>query len=223
MRYRGAIVAGAIAGAIALGLALFLVMPKSRQVQSAQEDLLEVEQAEVALQAQLRALQDAQAQAPQTEDEIQALEDAVPSTADLPGLFRLLQSVADRAAVDFFQFSPGTPTPDPSGTFSVITSQISVTGSYYSLQEYLYGLETLPRAAKVMSVSVAPAGSTDEASTITASTDRLSMQLSVEFYTTDLNAGPGALPVPGEDDGGTEDGSEAAPTDTPAPTGPTGA
>ena len=229
MRYRGPIIAGVVAGVIAIALALFLVMPKTGQVQSAQEELLEAEQAEVSLQAALRALQDAQAQAPQTEEEIQALEDAVPPTADLPGLFRLLQSAADRSAVDFFQFSPGNPTPDPSGGFSVISSSIVVTGSYFSLEEYLYNLETLPRASKVTGVSIAPAGASDGAAAVTTTTGRLQMQLTVEFYTTDLNAGPGALPVPGEEDAGGGDGTETASpdtpaaTDTPAPTGPTGA
>ena len=40
------------------------------------------------------------------------IEDQVPPTVDLPALFRLLQAAADRAAVDFFSFTPGTPAPD---------------------------------------------------------------------------------------------------------------
>ncbi len=197
MRSRGPLVAGAVSGVLVLLLVVFLVLPKMGQVGQAEDDLQAAQQQEIALQAQLRALQDAQAQAPQTEEEIEALDDQVPSTADLPGLFRLLQSAADRAAVDFFQFSPGTPVADPSGAFSIISSQIVVTGSYFSVQEFLYNLETLPRANKVMSVTLAPAGGAESGTTApTTTTGRLQGQLTVEFYTTDSSAGPGSEPGP---------------------------
>lgn len=197
MRTRGPLIAGIVAGVLALLLVVLLVLPKMGEVGKAQDDLQSAEDQELALQTQLRALQDAQAQAPQTEDEIKALENKVPSTVDLPGLFRLLQGAADRAAVDFFQFSPGSPLPDASGGFSIVTSQIVITGSYFTLQEFLYSLETLPRAAKVMSVGISPAGGA-EGTTATTPTGRLTMQLSVEFYTTDSSAGPGSEPGPTE-------------------------
>jgi Tfp pilus assembly protein PilO len=196
MRSRGPLIAGIVSGAVVLLLVVFLVLPKMGQVGQAQEDLEAAEQQEIALQTQLRALQDAQAQAPQTEEEIQALDDQVPSTVDLPGLFRLLQAAADRAAVDFFQFSPGTPVADPSGAFSILSSQIVITGSYFSVQEFLYSLETLPRANKVMSVTLAPVGATEGGTAPTTTTGRLQGQLTVEFYTTDSSAGPGSQPGP---------------------------
>jgi Tfp pilus assembly protein PilO len=199
MRARGPLIAGIAAGVLALLLIVVLVLPKMSQVGKARDDLQVAEDQEVSLQTELRSLQDAQAQAPQTEEEIKALEDKVPSTVDLPGLFRLLQGVADRAAVDFFQFSPGSPVPDSTGGFSTVASQIVITGSYFTLQEFLYSLETLPRAAKVMSVGIAPTGGGTEGTTTTPTpTGRLQMQLSVEFYTTDSSAGPGSEPGPTE-------------------------
>lgn len=197
MRQRGPLVAGIASGVLALLLVLFLVLPKMGQVGTARDELQGARDNEISLQAQLRSLQDAQAQAPQTEDEIKALEDKVPSTVDLPGLFRLLQSAADRAAVDFFQFSPGSPTPDLSGAFSIVTSQIVITGSFFTLQEFLYSMESLPRAAKVTSVAITPtAGSGDTSATVTTAVGRLQMQITVEFYTTDSSAGPGSQPGP---------------------------
>jgi len=199
MKQRGPLVAGVASGVLALLLIVMLVLPKMGEVGEAQDDLRAAQDTEVALQTQLRALQDAQAQAPQTEEEIRALEDKVPSTVDLPGLFRLLQAAADRAAVDFFQFSPGSPAADLSGAFSTVSSQIVITGTYFSLQEFLYSLETLPRAAKVMSVSISPTGGeADATTTVTIGTGRLQLQLAVEFYTTDPSAGPGSLPGPTE-------------------------
>jgi Tfp pilus assembly protein PilO len=200
MRQRGPIIAGVAAAALALLLVVFLLLPKMGEVGKARDDLKVAQDGEVSLQAQLRALQDAQAQAPQTEEEIKALDDQVPSTVDLPGLFRLLQGAADRAAVDFFQFSPGTPTADLTGAFSIVSSQIVITGSYFTLQEFLYSMESLPRAAKVMSVGISPLGSTSGTTTTTTTTTsgRLQMQLTVEFYTTDSSAGPGSIPGPSE-------------------------
>jgi Tfp pilus assembly protein PilO len=168
------------------------------EVGDARDALEAAEAEEISLQTELRSLQDAQAQAPQTEEEIQVLEDQVPTTVDLPGLFRLLQGAADQAAVDFFQFSPGTPTADPTGAFSTMPGQIVVTGSYFTLQDYLFSLETLPRAAKVTSVGITPSASTTGTTTFTTATGRLQMQLAVEFYTTDASAGPGSEPGPSE-------------------------
>jgi Tfp pilus assembly protein PilO len=188
------LIAAAASGVLAVLMIVLLVLPKMSEVSKAREELQAAQDEEITLQSQLRSLQDAQAQAEQTQKEIQALEAKVPPTADLPGLFRLLQAAADRAGVDFFQFSPGTPTADPSGTFSAITGQIVVTGNYFMLQEFLYRLESLPRAAKVTSVSIAPGGG--ETGGTTLATNQLQMQLNVEFYTTDASAGPGSIPGP---------------------------
>lgn len=195
MRARGPLVAGIVSGVVVLLLVVLIVLPKMSEVGKARDDVQTAQDQEVTLQAQLRALQDAQASAPKTEEEIRALEDKVPSTVDLPGLFRLLQSAADRSAVDFFQFSPGSPVPDATAAFSVVSSQIVITGNYFTLQEFLYNLETLPRAAKVMSVAVSPAAAaTTEGTTVTTTAGRLQMQITVEFYTTDSSAGPGSSP-----------------------------
>jgi hypothetical protein len=85
---------------------------------------------------------------------------------------------------------------------------VNVTGSYFALDEFLYRLETLPRAAKVTNVSVAPGAvvtsgteTTDTTGTTSTTTSSgmnglLTMQLTVEFYTSDLSAGPGSVPGP---------------------------
>lgn len=197
-RARGPLIAGIVAGVLAILLIVLLVLPKMSQVSETRDDLQAAEAEEISLQTQLRSLQDAQAQAPETEQEIQVLEEQVPTTVDLPGLFRQLQGAADQAAVDFFQFSPGTPVADPSGAFSTVPGQIVVSGSYFSLQDFLFNLETLPRAAKVMSVGIAPTAGTTGTTTVTTTTGRLQMQLTVDFYTTDSSAGPGSQPGPSE-------------------------
>jgi Tfp pilus assembly protein PilO len=186
--------------AVVIAICVFLfVLPKSGQISEAENDLATARQQETSLRFQLNALQEAQAEAPQTKRRIQAVENQVPSTADLPALIRLLREAADRSAVDLFQFSPNTPLLDPSGQYSTISTAVNVTGSYFSLQEFLYRLESLPRAAKVTNVSISPSGTTARATTTTTTATtatQLNMQLTVEFYTSDISAGPGSAPGP---------------------------
>ena len=214
MSRRAPIIAGVVAILLAALATYFLVLPKMDEVDAAQEQLQIAQDQEIALDAQLRALQEAQADAPQTEAELAELEREVPPTADLPGLFRLLQGAADQAAVDFFSFTPGVPIPDPTGSYSTIPSTISVSGSYFAIDEYLFLLETLPRATKVISIGVAPGGGDAEATGTSTSTGTLQLQLSVEFYTTDLSAGPGSIPGPTEPAATTAPGGTTTTTPT---------
>ena len=186
-----------IAGAIVLLLAVFLlVLPKMSEVGETEDRLQETQDQEINLAAQLNALEDAQAAAPETELEIAAIDAQVPPNADLPSLFRLLQGAADRAAVDFFSFTPGTPVPNLTGSYSTIASQITVSGGYLAIDEFLFLLETLQRAAKVTTLAVTPSAGGE--GTTTTSTSNLQLQITVEFYTTDSSAGPGSIPGPTE-------------------------
>jgi Tfp pilus assembly protein PilO len=188
---RAPIIAAAIAIVVALLLIFLLVLPKMREVSETEEQLQAAQDQEIALAAQLQSLEQAQEQAPETEQEIAAIDDAIPPTADLPALFRLLDSAASRAAVDFFSFTPGTPVVDPTSQYSTIPSQVTVTGGYFAIDEFLFLLETLPRAAKVTTVAVT--GTTTTEGTTTSS---LQLQMTVEFFTTDTSAGPGSVPGP---------------------------
>ena len=193
---RAPLIAGLAVGAISILAIVFLVMPKIGQVGETQTQLEEAQDREIQLEVQLRALQEAQAAAPETERQIQLLEDQVPPTADLPALIRLLQSAADRAAVDFFSFTPGTPATDPSGQFSRILSSVTVTGGYFSIDEFLFLLETLPRAAKGTAITISPAAG---GATTPATSVKLTLVATVEFYTTDTSAGPGSVPGPSDE------------------------
>jgi Tfp pilus assembly protein PilO len=193
---RAPIIAGVIAALVALLAVFLLVLPKMGEVSTTQDELQTAEDQEVTLAAQLNALQDAQAAAPETEQEIAAIDAQVPPTADLPSLFRLLQGAADRSVVDFFSFTPGSPAPNTAGTFSTIASQVTVSGGYFAIDEFLFLLETLPRAAKVTTLAVTP--SSAASGETTTSTSNLQLQVTVEFYTTDTSAGPGSVPGPSD-------------------------
>lgn len=202
MNRRGPLIAAVASGVVALLAVMLFVLPKMGQVGQAKDDLQKAQDSETSLDGQLGALQDAQAAAPETQKQIQKLDNQVPATADLPGLFRLLQAAADRSAVDFFVFSPGVPTPDGSATFSIMTSQVTVSGTFFALDDFLFRLETLPRAAKVMSISIASASTATSDTTGTTTTPttgtpgQLQLQVTVEFFTADVSAGPGSAPGP---------------------------
>ena len=196
MNRRAPIIAGVIAVAVALLAVFLLVRPKMSEVSRTEDDLQTAEDQEITLAAQLNALQDAQAAAPETEQEIAAIDAEIPPTADLPSLFRLLQGAADRSVVDFFSFTPGSPAPNTAGTFSTIASQVTVSGGYFAIDEFLFLLETLPRAAKVTTLAVTP--SSAASGETTTSTSNLQLQVTVEFYTTDTSAGPGSVPGPSD-------------------------
>jgi len=193
---RAPIIAGAIVLLLALLAVFLLVLPKMSEVGETEDRLQETQDQEINLAAQLNALEDAQAAAPETELEIAAIDAQVPPTADLPRLFRMLQGAADRAAVDFFSFTPGTPVPNLNGSYSTIASQITVSGGYFAIDEFLFLLETLKRAAKVTTLAVTPSAGGE--GTTTTSTSNLQLQITVEFYTTDSSAGPGSIPGPTE-------------------------
>jgi Tfp pilus assembly protein PilO len=193
---RAPIIAGAIVLLVALLAVFLMVLPKMSEVGETEDQLQESQDQEINLAAQLNALEDAQAAAPETELEIAAIDAQVPQTADLPRLFRQLQGAADRAAVDFFSFTPGTPVPNLSGSYSTIASQITVSGGYFAIDQFLFLLETLQRAAKVTTLAVTPSAGGEE--TTTTSTSTLQLQITVDFYTTDSSAGPGSIPGPTE-------------------------
>ena len=190
MNRRAPIIAAAIAVLVALFLIFLLVLPKMREVGQTEDELQAAQDQEIALAAELRALQQAQEEAPETEQEIAAIDDAIPPTADLPALFRLLDSAASRANVDFFSFTPGTPVVDPTAQYSTISSQVTVSGGYFAIDEFLFLLETLPRAAKTMTIAVTGTEATE------TTTSSLQLQMTVEFFTTDTSAGPGSIPGP---------------------------
>jgi len=190
---RAPVVAGVLMVLVAVLAVFFLVLPKMNEVSEAQDQLQAAQDQEIGLEAELRALQQAQAEAPETEQAIAAIEDQIPPTADLPSLFRLLQSAADRSAVDFFSFTPASPIVDATSSYSTIASTIVVSGGYFALDEFLFLLETLPRAAKATTIAVAPTGGTTGGAT---SSSLLQLQTTVEFFTTDTSAGPGSVPGP---------------------------
>lgn len=207
----------------------FAVLPKMRQVTERREELREAELREQTLLAELDRLQEARAQLPEARRRLARFNQKVPAQADLPGIIRLVQNAADASLIGFVSITPGTPqpaagaapatpaTPPPTETdpdapppltatpdASVIQATIVVIGDFFAVDQFLFRLETLPRAAKVTGIQVAGSGEgADDPGT-------LNVTLTVEFFTTDPDAGPGTAPEEAV-------GESPAPAPSPAP------
>ncbi len=200
MSRRGPLIAGIVFLLAAILLYFFLVSPKMKEVGEAEDRLDAAVSEEQSLQSTLARLQEVQRDAPEIRRELAVVRQKVPPVADLPGLINLLQAAADSAGVDFFAVSPGDPEPAPAGNAVEIPAQIRVVGDFFAVDEFLFRLETLKRAAEVVTLGM------------TAGPDGLpglQMELQAIFFTTDLDAGPGA--------------AAPAPTPSPAPSPSPGA
>jgi Tfp pilus assembly protein PilO len=186
---RAPVFAGVAAAVLVLLVALFLVLPKMGQVSDANTTLTDLQGQQATLSAQLAALKQAQTEAPINRETIRKVQQAIPPTVDQQGFILLLQNAAVQSSIDVVTISPGNPVFDAATGLSTVTNAITVTGSYFALTEFLFKVETLPRAAKASSVTIAPSPSETDASLLT-------LTASVDMYTSDQSAGPGSSPGP---------------------------
>jgi len=203
MSRRGPIIVLAISVVLAILLFFFLVMPKMREVSRTEESVEQARAQELSLRAELARLQGVRENAQQIRRQVARFRRAVPPVADLPGLINALQDAADVSDVEFFSVSPGTPVAFPTVAASEIPAEVQVIGGFFQVDEFLFRLETMNRAAKVISVSVGPGPD---------SLPQIQVSMSVEFYTTDPTSGPGTVPVELEEE---TPSPEASPTPTP--------
>lgn len=198
---RGPLLAGIAVAAVIVLMSLFLVLPKLGQVKDANDTLDQAVSQESTLASQLAALKQAQQDAPKNRETIRKVQEAIPPTADQQGFVLLLQNAAVSSGVDLFTITASNPVFDPTTGLSTITNSLTVNGSYFAVTEFLFNVETLPRASQVTSISLTPA----------PSVGGIALQASVDTYTSDTSAGP--LSSPGPTSGsGSSTGSSSLPS-----------
>ena len=186
---RAPILAGVAVAALVVIVGLFFVLPKLSEVKDANATLDEARGQQATLGAQLAALKQAEAEAPANRQTIRRTQQAIPETVNQQGFVLLMQNAAVLSSIDVVTITPTNPVFDPATGLSTVTNAISVTGSYFAITEFLFKIETLPRAAKVSSVTIAPAPTETDPSL-------LSLSASVAVFTSDQSAGPGSSPGP---------------------------
>jgi Tfp pilus assembly protein PilO len=189
---RSPIIAVVVALLVCTLAVFFLVLPKRAEVSDAQKQLDTVNNQTAQLKAKLRALVDAKAQAPAARKTLRRVDREIPPTADEPGLILLLRNAAERSGVDFTDLAVSAPVASSTSSFSTIPVSITIGGTYFSLDEFLFRIEKLPRAAKVLAGTISAA----TAGTVGSTTNELTMQITMELYTSDTSAGPGSVPGP---------------------------
>jgi Tfp pilus assembly protein PilO len=193
---RAPIFAGIGVAVAVLVVLFFLVLPKMGQVKDANATLTAAQGEQATLGAQLAALQQAQTEAPINRETIRKVQQAIPPTIDQQGFILLVQNAALQSSIDVVTISPSNPIFDPATSLSTVTNSITATGSYFAITEFLFKIETLPRAAKTTAVTLAPSPSETDASLLTAT-------LAVDMFTSDQSAGPGSSPGPTSSAGAT--------------------
>ncbi len=210
MARRGPILAAVAGLALVLLTVAFVILPKASQVREKRREVDVARQQEAQLKVRLDQLRALAQEAPKNRRRLRQLDAAIPPNADLPGLIRLLNGIAEKSGVDFMTVAPSTPAPSPFAA-AVLPTQITVAGRFFSVDQYLYRLENLPRAAKVTNIQVSPGG---------GGLQYLQVGLQVEFYTMDTTAGPGSTGdpnAPGGQAGAPGATATPAPGTTPAP------
>ena len=124
MNRKPALIAALVGVGVVLVMVVALILPKAGQVRAKQKDVQQAQQQQTVLQAQLDQLKAAAKDAPKDRKTLAQLKTQIPPTADLPGLIRSLNAVADKADVDFVSISPGQPT--SAGSYSVVPVQLNV-------------------------------------------------------------------------------------------------
>jgi type IV pilus assembly protein PilO len=194
MKSRGPIIAAAAGVLVSVLVAAGLILPKMGQVKKVNDQVAAAQAQTAQLTLQVNQLQDLASQASKIRAELKALNIQVPPNADLPGLIRDVNAAADKAAVDLSIITPGTPTAATTNPVSVVPLQLTVSGGYFSVEEFLYRIETLNRTAKVSSVTLSPDTSSSQGSGSGAPSTAPSLTAVVmaNFFTTDMQSGPGS-------------------------------
>jgi Tfp pilus assembly protein PilO len=187
---RAPLIAGAAAAALCLLLIFFLVTPKLSDVSAAKDRLAEEQNQTQVLLSQKAALEDAKRNAPEARAKIQEVNQRIPKVADQQGLLLNLSNAALASGIAIVSLTPSTPAFDPATGLTNLDISVSATGTYFELADYMYRIETFPRAGKVLNLSIS--GSAGAASGI----PELTASFNLQFYTTDTSAGPGSVPGP---------------------------
>jgi Tfp pilus assembly protein PilO len=191
---RAPLFAGIGAVAVAGLLVLLLVLPKMGQVTEAQDLLDQKRLEQTTLQSQLLALKEAEARAPEARKTIEEVQRRIPPVVDEAGIYQLLRNAGTNSGLDVVTIAIGAPAFDPDSGLSSMTVSMSATGTYFAITEFMYEVETLPRAARTTSVNLSPGEATGSIPTLT-------LTATILLYTSDVSAGPGSTPGPTESTG----------------------
>jgi Tfp pilus assembly protein PilO len=214
------LIGGAAVLVIVLLWYFLLYAPLGDDLSSAQEQTSAEQKKTDSLQADLARLQSQAKSASQQQAKLRQLDAAVPKNPDLAEFIIQANDIAESSGISFLSIAP---TPPAAGEgASVINLTISISGSFFQLQEYLRSLEQLERLVIVDGISISAggggSGSTGTGTTGTADTSStgdttLSVSITARMFTR-------AAPTTSAD-GSTGTGGTGSTTTTTTPGGST--
>lgn len=186
---------------VAAGFYFLVISPIVQNTQDI-EAATEVEtQREATLTAERNALLRVQEAELQYIDAVGELEASIPRTPNQSELINALEALATESAVVWNGATFGQPAaPGPETDYNEITLAVSVTGQYFELLGYLYGMQDLDRLIRLDSAAFSPA--------VEDNLVELTVTINATAFTTGNIAAPAVEVVPGEQDTG--DGFEDA-------------
>lgn len=184
---RNPIVFGGSVALAALVLLMGFVLPRGREVTDmrAQVDTARVEAAQ--LGAEVQALREADPVVLRAS--AARYRDLIPASVSLPEFLTLLEQLATRSGVSISSVSVGQPLAATAGPVTAVGFNVVASGEYFALAEFLFEIEHAPRLMRTTTVALSRGSGT------------LNLNVALEAYTTDPNAGPGSDPAEGAEVG----------------------
>jgi hypothetical protein len=129
--------------------AMLLVRPQRDATVQARDDEHAAQREGQALRDQIRALEALQANEATLRQQARKALAEFPATPALPSLVDALQDMADKAGVELASVSPSTPKPSSlHPQLAEITTQLTVNGGYFEIQDFLTRLEELVKGSE---------------------------------------------------------------------------
>jgi type IV pilus assembly protein PilO len=155
--HQWALLAVAAVGAVLVTGWFLLIAPVRNETVALQEQSVQQQLAVQSLTSQLAILRGQAADLPAQQARLAELKTAMPEGEELPRLVRMLTTAAEETGVELrtIALSPATA---GAGQHSQIAMSLSLSGNYFTLQQFLGSLEDLPRTFLVTSFALAPQG-----------------------------------------------------------------
>lgn len=175
---------------------LGLIRPKLGQIADARKQTESAQQQEQQLRNQISVLEAAKSTAPESNAKIARLGEMLPLDAQLPSFIRLVQGAATAAGVDLQSIAPSPPG-NMTGTVGIqsVGVNITFTGGFFRIEDFLSRLESLRRVVAVQSLSLTPV--TDPVTGQTAESATATLQMFVVGPNAQPSAAPAPVPSPG--------------------------
>lgn len=180
---RNQIIIGAVAIVAVIALWwVFLYSPLNDDLSSAQAETATAQNQTQDLQATLAQLESLKKSLPEKQALLNKLDKAVPENPDLAEFIVQANDIADQAGIEFLSIAPGQPAAGTGGV-SEIQLTITLSGSFFQLQDYLQSLENLDRLVIIDSLNVAGSAASASDGTSTGGGTSLSVTLSGRMFT----------------------------------------